>query len=108
MNEAKTFSYQTRCALGELECTIIQDYADLYTSVERHLFRDLIKKHSLNTLKKEYIAKYGITARQFNACRVSIEGKIAAVKASQEGRIENLKERISSLEKKLPKIKDKK
>jgi IS605 OrfB family transposase len=108
MNETKTFSYQTRCVLQELEEAIFSDYANLYASVEHHLFRDLIKKVPINTLKKQYITQYGITARQFNACRVSLEGKIASIKAAREGRIENVKERISSLEKKLSKIKNEK
>lgn len=69
MNETKTFSYQTRCVLQELEEAIFSDYANLYASVEHHLFRDLIKKVPINTLKKQYITQYGITARQFNACR---------------------------------------
>ena len=107
MNDTKTFTYQTRCKLDELASSILDNCSSLYGSIERHLFRDLIKKLPLNDLKREYLVKYGITARQFNACRVSAEGKIDSVKESRKLRIEELKEKIASLEKKLPKIKNK-
>jgi IS605 OrfB family transposase len=71
------------------------------------LFKDLRKNLSINFLKSTYIAKYGITARQFNAIRVSVCGKIDAVKACRVEHIEQLKEKIPPLEKKIPKIKNK-
>jgi hypothetical protein len=36
---------------------------------------------SINELKREFQPKFGITARQFNAVRVSLEGKIDSIKA---------------------------
>jgi IS605 OrfB family transposase len=107
MNESKSFTYQTRCRPNELGEQILHSYGSLYGSVERHLLNDLSKKIPINFLKSSYLIKYGITARQFNACRVSVEGKTAAAKASRERRIADLKEKIFCLEKKLPKIKKK-
>jgi hypothetical protein len=36
---------------------------------------------SINELKREFQPKFGITARQFNAVRVGLEGKIDSIKA---------------------------
>ena len=108
MNDVKTFTYQTRFKLDELGSSILESCSSLYGSIERGLLRDLLNNLPLNDLKREYIVKYGITARQFNACRVSVEGKISSVKESQKLRIDELKIKLASLEKKLPKIKNKK
>lgn len=107
MNESKTFTYQTRFNLEGLQGPIFNAYGKLHGSVERHLFEALNKELPINTLKREYLLEHGITARQFNAARVSVEGKIASVKACHEEQMIQLKEKISSLEKKLPKIKNK-
>ena len=108
MSDCKTFTYQTRFKLDQPAEAILDSCAGLYGLVERSLCSDLLKKLPINDIKREYILKYGITARQFNACKVSVEGKIDSVKAGRKFRAEGLKERISSLEKKLPKIKSKK
>jgi len=105
MNESKTFTYQTRIVSNEIQKEVLGACGKLYGSIERHLFEDLNKDLPINSLKSSYLIKYGITARQFNACRVSVEGKIASAKACRERHIADLKEKIASLEKKLPKIK---
>jgi len=51
--------------------------------------------------KNEFLKTHGITARQFNACRVSLEGKISACRSGQEQAIVSLKQQISQLEKRL-------
>ncbi len=108
MNESKSFTYQARCAQSELQKQVLEACANLYGSIERHLFEDLKKSIPVNSLKRTYLVEYGITARQFNACRVSVEGKISSAKECRVGQITQLKEKISSLEKKIPKIKNKK
>ena len=105
MNESKNFTYQTRFAIKELGISILDSYAKLHGSVERHLFEDLNKSLTVGSLKSAYLINHGITARQFNAVRVSVEGKMAAAKACRIEHIEQLKEKVSSLEKKLFKIK---
>lgn len=107
MTEDRTFSYQTRIPAIEGVDRVLNAYADLYGRLERNLFVDLVKPHDLSALKKDYLIKYGITARQFNACRVALEGKIESIRQARAGHIESLKEKISSLEKKILKIKDK-
>jgi IS605 OrfB family transposase len=74
---------------------------------KRKLFVDLMQKKDLNTLKKSYLTKHEITARQFNALRITLQGKIDSIKELRQINIANLKEKITSLEKKLPKIRSK-
>jgi len=106
MDDVKTFTYQTRYKLDELASSVLEECAHLYGSIERHLFQDMMAELPINTVKREYLKRFEITARQFNACKVSVEGKISSIKAGRLVRIETLKEKISTLEKKIPKIKD--
>ena len=103
----RTFTYQTRISKEAKAEEILNSYASLYGRVERKLFVDLIQKKDLNTLKKNYLSKYEITARQFNALRITLQGKIDSIKELRKMHIADLKEKISSLEKKLPKIRSK-
>ncbi len=58
--------------------------------------------HEMNLtyqIKKNYFLKaFEITARQCNACRVSLEGKIAAFQAAHEQAISTLKRQIGSVD----------
>ena len=49
-------------------------------------------------LKNDYIREYGIPARLFNAVRVSLEGKVSAVRAAQKLRVDGLERRIAQAE----------
>ncbi len=100
----QTFSYQTRLLEREENFAILKDYASIYGHIERSLFED-IKLQGLNILKQSYLVRFGITARQFNAIRVSLDGKIESGKQSLIANITQLKEKIAALSKKLPKIK---
>jgi len=53
----------------------------------------------LNECKQEYIRKFGLTARQFNAVRVNLGGKVKAGKEGQKVRIASLREAIAATEK---------
>ena len=46
-------------------------------------------------MKSEYLKRYGIPARMFNAVRVSLEGKIASVKEQQKLQLDSLGRRIA-------------
>ena len=97
--ETKTFTYQTRFSLSEENA--LDAYAALFCQLERKLFAQLMAKANINELKRNYIATYGITARQFNSLHYSIKGKISSAKECQKRNIEKIKEKISQLEKKL-------
>ncbi|HUD01170.1 MAG TPA: IS200/IS605 family accessory protein TnpB-related protein [Rhabdochlamydiaceae bacterium] len=99
-------TYQTRVPLDLLAQKILQASAELFSQITHSLFADISSGKKPSDLKSSYLKKYGITARQFNACRVNIQGKISSIKERRKQLILEQKERIQKLEKKLPKIKD--
>lgn len=84
----------------------LSKYASLMTTVKHKLFTDLSKGKESSILKSSYLIQYGITARQFNGIRVSVEGKIRSIKERQKQLIEEKKEEIATLEKKISRIKN--
>jgi hypothetical protein len=69
-------TWQTRPSLGLDELVALDAYAQRYGQAERCLFAELAAgKKSKNELKREYIRRFGITARQFNAIRIGLDGK---------------------------------
>lgn len=105
-SEAKTFTYQARFNLTDEGEAIFESYGKLMGQVERTLFAKISAKREMNALKVEFLKKFQITARQFNSARVQVEGKIESIKKLRISHIEESKERISQLEKKLEKTKD--
>ncbi|MFZ2538928.1 MAG: hypothetical protein WAX04_08495, partial [Oscillospiraceae bacterium] len=73
--------------------------------VERTLFAKMASGKDPSDLKSTFLTRFGITARQFNACRVQIEGKIASIKELRSKQISEIKNRISELEKTIQKLK---
>ena len=69
--------------------------AELYGQVERKLFAEVAAGRSAASLKREYIREHGIPARLFNAVRVSLDGKVSAVRAAQRLRVDGLERRIA-------------
>jgi hypothetical protein len=88
---------------------------ELWGSIERSLYKDLKRGHSVTHLKKEYQVKYGINARQFNSIYQNVRGKIKSTSSGRKREIEQLQLRIKELEKSLhtltrkidPKVTDK-
>ncbi len=67
---AKTYTYQARIKdTNAMLDDFLQDYAVLYGLVERKLYADYARGKNISKLKNEYLIKYSITARQFNALR---------------------------------------
>ena len=73
-------------------------YAELYGQVQRRLFADVAAERSAVLLKRAYIKEHGIPARMFNAVRVSLDGKVSAVRAAQRLRVDGLERRIAQAE----------
>ena len=69
--------------------------AELYGQVERKLFAEVAAGRSAAPLKRDYIREHGIPARLFNAVRVSLDGKVSAVRAAQRLRVDGLERRIA-------------
>ncbi len=100
-SKTPTFTYQTRLEISEEFQNTLCDYAKLMSQIERTLFADISKGKTSAELKSLYLKKFNITARQFNSIRTQVEGKIDSIKEIRRDRIKDLKERVSSIEKKI-------
>ena len=98
MTERLIFTYQTRLDVTPEQEATLQAYAALYGHAERSLFAALCKGRTVNDLKREFLPRFGITARQFNALRVGLEGKIDAIKERRPELIAQAKQRIRKAE----------
>jgi IS605 OrfB family transposase len=109
MTTKKTiFTYQTRLKIGNADEEILDDYATVFGTVERSLFGDYSAGENQLKLKNDYLKRFGITARQFNACRIQLAGKIDSNNKLQPLLIANLSDRIESLKHKIEKLSGKK
>ena len=96
-------TYQTRVSgyVGwdrEAGDAVLAAYAELYGQVERKLFAEVAAGRSAAPLKSDYIREHGIPARMFSGVRVSLEGKVSAVRAAQRLRVDGLERRIAQAE----------
>ncbi len=105
-SESQIFTYQTRLVLDENLSRILSSFAATMGKIERTLFADLQRSKDVSQLKSDYIKRFEITARQFNSVRVQVEGKIDSVKELHKNHMAELSQRIDSLEKKIPTIKN--
>jgi len=101
-------AYQSRLPIfiDGLEDSILSQYASLAGRVERSLFARLQAGDSETAIKREFIKRFGITARQFNAASTQLEGKVSSVRSRRPGNIEELEQRIARAKKVLKRIKD--
>ena len=81
-------------------------YADLYGQAERALFADLVRGGDPAALKSDYMRRFGLTARQFNAIAINLKGKIASIKERRDGLINAAEERINKAEKVIKRLND--
>jgi IS605 OrfB family transposase len=105
--EDSTRTYQTRLHHSPLAEEVLRACAELFAHIEHCLLADTLKGKTPGELKSPYLVKYGITARQFNAIRVKVEGKIASIKELRKMQISDLKEQIKALEIKISKLQKK-
>ncbi|WP_415838176.1 IS200/IS605 family accessory protein TnpB-related protein, partial [Polaromonas hydrogenivorans] len=94
MSERPVFTYQTRPALDAAQAVALDAYAELYGRAERSLFAALQAGGKLNDLKRDFLPRFGITARQFNALRIGLEGKIDSIKERRPELIAEAQARI--------------
>ena len=105
---APTRSYQTRIAVYEGidradGDAALSAYAALYGEVQRKLFAAVAAGESAVSQKSAYIEKHGIPARLFNAVRITLDGKVSAVRGSQLVQLDSLRRRIARAEKQVVK-----
>lgn len=101
MTNELILTYQARPMLNEWGGQILRECSRLFNFVERSLYAEIAKGKNAASCKNAFLKTYGITARQFNACRVSLEGKIAARKVGMENAVLTLKQQIGAVEKQI-------
>lgn len=104
MKQGNTRTFETRISLDSMTDEILSSCAHLFSHVKHRLYADIASGKTPGELKKDYLTCYEITARQFNALRVQVEGKIASVKQRQPSLIADIKERLFSLSKTLKRL----
>ena len=93
------FTYQTRVLVTPEQDQMLREYAVRFGRVERTLYRDLQKGEAAIRLKAEYLVRFAITARQFNAARIQLQGKIEAIRQRLPLQVANLQTRIGKAKK---------
>ena len=93
-------TYQARIKLSDQDSTFLSDYACLYGKVERTLFSETIAQGVRpESVKSNYLKRFGITARQFNAVCRNLKGKAQSIKERRNGLIQESSQRIDKAEK---------
>jgi IS605 OrfB family transposase len=103
--QTQIFTYQTRLSIQNTEAEILLECAQLLSNIERKLFADISAGKKAADLKSQYLQTYKITARQFNALSVQLEGKIASIKERLAGQIIETEQKIASVKKRVEKLK---
>ena len=99
-------TYQTRVSEYSQVNRVVGDaalsaYGELYGRVQRRLFAAVAAGRSAPAMKSEYLKRYRIPARMFNAVRVSLDGKVASVKEQHKLRLDDLQRRIARAERQI-------
>lgn len=98
------FTYQTRLQLQPSQDEALRSYAELYGKAERTLFAATETGDRATDLKHDYQQRFGITARQFNAVRIGLEGKVKSIQELRPGQIAEAEVRIRKAEKVLARL----
>ena len=92
------FTYQTRIKGNE---DALLAYAKLFGVLQPRLFADVCSGNPTASLKSDYIRRYAIPARMFNAIRVTLEGRMSAANESQKLHRQTLEGLIARADKQL-------
>ena len=101
---------QAKLVLDDKTKAFLDETAKYTAKLRGKLLKDLLSKEKINELKKQYIAEYGLLARQFNSLANDVKAAIASAKELKKldlqeckNRHKALNKRIKSLTKKLAK-----
>ncbi|WP_026195747.1 IS200/IS605 family accessory protein TnpB-related protein [Verrucomicrobium sp. 3C] len=108
MSKLPVFTYQTRLTLNPEQASCLDAYAALHGLAQRSLFAKMRAGVPLNELKRSFLRRFGLTARQFNAIRIELEGKIASIQERRPELIEEAKGWIERAEEAIGRLKEKK
>lgn len=99
-------TYQARTDATEKLDSLLLTYASISGKIERTLFAKLQTRSDINTLKRDFIRRFDITARQFNAVYAVLKGKISSASESISNQIDDLKLRIKKTKQVIKKTTD--
>ena len=74
--------------------------------LKTHLFKAKILNLDPNSCKSDFLKRFGITGRQYNACQTLLQGKINSIKERRDLQIADLEEKIKACEAKLKRIRN--
>src|ERR1035441_4085671 len=95
-------TYQARLAVED--DAALRAYAPVFSRALRSLHAS---RHAGSVLSKpRFIRQFGLTSRQYNAVKFSLDGMESSIVELRPGRIADLQERIKAADKKLAKILD--
>ncbi len=97
-------TYQTRLPANPHRDAVLLAYAERAGRAERALFARLQAGEPLAPLKRAFLVRFGLTARQFNALAAGVYGKIASVRQRRLRLIGSLERRIARAQQVLAKI----
>ena len=97
-------TYQDRLTLNAMQSRWLNAFGELYSRLQRTLYAHAAKGHKLIDLKSSFCAQHGLSARQFNAMRMELEGKIASTTELLKERKKDLMRSIKSVERALLRI----
>ncbi len=99
-------TYETRISLDNVSLDMLSSYAELFAQVEHQLFKKILSNAEPNACKREFLQQFGITGRQYNACKTILQGKIDSINEKRKTQIIDLQEKIKKQDAKIKKIKN--
>ena len=87
----------TRLTLTAAQSDLLTQYAQLFGRVERTLFAETLAKGRVaESVKNDYLRRFGLTSRQFNAIARPLKGKVKSIIERHTGLIKDNQARIST------------
>lgn len=99
-----TFQTTLNCTLDltQEQMAVLEGRCELMGYLERIYYVDKVThKKDLNQLNSQYIADYDINARQFNALRIAVDGKIASTLALAKEDLKDTEQALKKAKRKL-------
>ena len=103
--KSQSFTYQTRISANDFQLQFLKDTAKHLSKIEHALLADFERGKNIQKLKSLYLQRHEITARQFNAIRIGLEGKIRSIQVLRNDNLNVIKVKIQKIRKIINRIK---
>ena len=99
-------TFQARVPIIDEQALLLDGFAALSGKVERTLFAETTSQNKkTDAVKNAYLKRFNITSRQFNAIKISLAGKVTAIRALRKNHIAATKQKIKKAESVIKKLK---